>query len=187
MTPFAQKMIMVGVALATAVLAHYLGQVEVTSLILYSVPGVLLGWGALRRPGDVPPASKRSRRPFGGPRSGPLMALALSSAAASGCGPHRRVEWPDVVSCAPDAGDIAATVSRILLAGDGPSMGARARRELARLALVHGTGTVVCLVDLFADSWRGDPEKGAAAKRCEDFIDSTGVKVISRPPGSPGL
>jgi hypothetical protein len=138
----------------------------------------LVGWAALKRPGDEPAKKDEPDYP-------PLLMLALASffLLLGCCTPRGPVAWPKYVACAGEAvPDIVGIVGRILLSGqpDEYTLSEDGFHDLEGVAREHGAGVVACLVDRLIHDWTDpgksqEPELVAAAQRGRSFLARVGT------------
>lgn len=105
-----------------------------------------------------------------------VLTLAFLAVATVSCLPQQQVDWPDVADCGPDTNDIIDVVSQVLFTGG------NWRDKLEKLAVEHGSETVVCMVDRLQADWSAPgaastPERVAALARANTFLDEIGTKV----------
>jgi hypothetical protein len=111
--------------------------------------------------------------------------LLLTSACAPGT---HHVDWPKVVQCVPNASGLLQTVANILMSGDSSltHISDSAKSQLEQLAVIHGAGTIACLVEQLAKDWTAQHAHVHAAQslkvrnataRAHDFLTSVGTSA----------
>lgn len=95
------------------------------------------------------------------------------------------VDWPVVVQCSPDVGDLVGIVTQILFTNGGESadtISASALSALEDLGREHGFDTIACLVDALASRWSAPgaaqtPERSLALARARDLLETEHITV----------
>jgi hypothetical protein len=107
-----------------------------------------------------------------------LFGLVLVTAlfVAPSCRQLSAVEWPKVVQCGPDVEDVVGAVTRVLF-GEG-----NVHDELSDMARVHGTETILCIVDELREAWTAPgaaqtPERIHGAQSAAKFLGDVGTEI----------